>query len=55
MGRPTYHEEGDGEVLPAAGLHGPEDGAHHGAADAHEGDHHDEPADRHGLAAKVFR
>ena len=45
----TYHEEGDGEVLPAAGLERPERGAHDGAADPDEGDHDDEPPDRHRL------
>ena len=36
-------------MLPALGLHGTKDGADDGAADADEGDHDDEPADRHRL------
>ena len=32
-------------MLPARGLHRAKDGSHHGAADADEGDHDDEPAD----------
>ena len=46
----TDHEERHGEVLAARGLHGAEDGADHGAADADECDHDDEPADADGLA-----
>ena len=37
-------------MLPPGCLHGAKDGPHHGAADAHEGDHDDEPADADGLA-----
>ena len=37
-------------MLAARGLHGAEDGADHGAADADECDHDDEPADADGLA-----
>ena len=37
-------------MLPARGLHRTKDGSHHGAADAHEGDHDDEPADADCLA-----
>ena len=36
-------------MLPARGLHRAKDGSHHGAADADEGDHDDEPADADGL------
>ena len=45
----TYHEERNGEVFPAGGLQGAENRANDGAADAHEGDHDDEPANRDGL------
>ena len=41
----TDHEKGDSEVFPPTGLHGTEHRPHHGTADPHEGDHHDEPAD----------
>ena len=36
-------------MFAARGLEGPEDGAHDGAADPDEGDHHDEPPDGDGL------
>ena len=46
-------------MLAARGLHGAEDGADHGAADADECDHDDEPADAdclaHGHAAAALR
>lgn len=36
-------------MLPAAGLHGPQDSAHDDTADSDEGYHDDEPPDGHGL------
>ena len=41
----TDHEKGDYEVFPASGLHSTEHRPHHGTADTHQGDQHDEPAD----------
>jgi hypothetical protein len=43
---PTYHEKRDSEMFPARGFHGAQHGAHDGAANPHEGDHHNEPPER---------
>ena len=32
-------------MFPPTGLHGTEHRTHHGTANPHKGDHHDEPAD----------
>ena len=45
----TNHEQRHGEVFATGGLERAEHGADDGAAEADEGDHHDEPADRDGL------
>ena len=45
----TNHEQRHGEVFATGGLERAEHGADDGAAEADEGDHHDEPPDRDGL------
>lgn len=46
----TDHEQRDGDVLGVVRLDGAQHGADDGAAETHEGDHDDEPADAHGLS-----
>ncbi|MPC62591.1 hypothetical protein E2C01_056676 [Portunus trituberculatus] len=45
----TNHEQGNGDVFRVVCLDGSQHGAHHGAAQAHEGNHDDEPANAHRL------